>query len=208
MAVRKMKALKVLALFLVFCFAQVYVQGELGSPGAGAGAIPQRLITARLTTRNNQPITVNGNTATTGVTILTGAMLETGDQVSATVDLGPLGSVELGPNSRMQLDFDDGGFKVKLFRGCAAVKSKGNANAEVATEEGASEKTNNNRKAFGVCFLNGQLSPQTTTTAATGGGGLTVAQWVAILAGAGAVTTAVIVGVAGGGTGRGANPSP
>ena len=206
MAVRKMKALKALALFLVFCFAQVYVQAGLGNPGAGA--IPQRLITARLTTRNNQPITVNGNTANTGLTILPGAMLETGDQVSATVDLGPLGSVELGPNSKMQLDFDENGFKVKLFRGCAAVKSKGNANAEVATEEGASEKTNNNRKGFGVCFLNGQLSPQTTAAAATGGGGLTGAQIAAIVGAAGAVATLVVVGVGGGGTGRGGNPSP
>src|SRR2546426_11215227 len=58
MAVRKMKVLKALALFLVFCFAQVYVQAGLGNPGGG---IPQgaRLITARLTTRGGAAL-VNG----------------------------------------------------------------------------------------------------------------------------------------------------
>src|SRR5438445_801424 len=84
--IRKMKVLKALALFLVFCFAQVYVQAGLGNPGGG---IPQgaRLITARLTTRGGAAL-VNGVSTASGATILTGAAIETPDQVSATVDLG------------------------------------------------------------------------------------------------------------------------
>jgi hypothetical protein len=206
MAVRKMKALKALALFLVFCFAQVYVQAGLTDPGAGG--VPQRLIAARVTsTRNNQPILINNNSAGAGTTILTGAIVETGDQASATVDISPLGSFDIEPNSRVQLDFNDSGFRLKVFRGCVKVKAKGNDNAEVYTEEGASEKTNSNRRGFGVCFLNGQLTPQTTATAAGTGGGLTGVQWAAIIAGIGATTTLVIVATSGG-TGPGANPSP
>jgi hypothetical protein len=204
MAVRKMKALKALALFLVFCFAQVYVQAGLTDPGAGG--VPQRLIAARVTsTRNNQPILINNNSAGAGTTILTGAIVETGDQASATIDISPLGSFDIGPNSRVQLDFNESGFRLKVFRGCVAVKSRGNDNAEVYTEEGASEKTNSKRRAFGVCFLNGQLTPQTATAAA--GGGLSGAQWGAIIASIGG-TTVLIIGANNGGTGRPPNPSP
>jgi len=112
---------KALAVFLSFAFTQVYVSAAL--PGPAPGGVPQQTLTARLTTRNNQPITVNGNAAGTGATILTGATIETPDQVGATLDLGDAGIVELEPNSKIQLDFDENGnVRVKVIRGCAATK--------------------------------------------------------------------------------------
>ena len=87
-------------------------------PNSSATApVPQRQITARLTTKNNQPITVNGNAVGTGATLLTGATVETPDQVSATIDLGDAGVVELQPNSQIKLDFDENGnVRVKVIR--------------------------------------------------------------------------------------------
>ena len=210
MAVRKMKALKALALFLIFCFAQVYVQAGLGSPGTGI-PVPQgaRLITARLTTRGGA-ILVNGSSANTGDTILTGASIEVPDQVSATIDLGSLGTLDIAPNSSLQLDYTDTGVRVNLKRGCATFKAKGNWNGEIYTDQGASEKTDKNRRALGFCFLNGQLTPGSVNPAVvTGGtgGGLTKAEIIAIIAGAGATATLLAIGL-NGGTGRGANPSP
>jgi hypothetical protein len=204
MTVRKMKALKALAVFLIFGFTQVYVQAGLGSPGS---VLPQaRLIAARVSsTRNNQPILINGNSSGAGQSVLTGAMIETGDQVSGTIDISPLGSFDIGPNSRVQLDFNDSGFRLKVFRGCVTVKSRGNDIAEAYTEEGASEKTNSNRKVFGVCYLNGQLTQEAVQAASTGGG-LSGGAVAGIIAGGAAV--AVIAVAAGGGGGRGANPSP
>src|SRR5258705_12300299 len=105
-SLRQRKALRAAAIFLAFCFAQVYVHGALPNSAATATA-PQRQITARLTTKNNQPITVNGNAVGTGATLLTGATVETPDQVSATIDLGDAGVVELQPNSQIKLDFDE-----------------------------------------------------------------------------------------------------
>src|SRR6266571_9391186 len=105
MATRPGKALTALAAFVAFSFSQVYVQA--GLPNATTGApLPQRTITARLVTKNNQPITVNGNSVSTGGTVLTGATIETPDQVGATIDLGDAGVVELQPNTKIQLDFD------------------------------------------------------------------------------------------------------
>ncbi len=210
MAVRKLKALKALAIFLIFCFAQVYVQAGLGNPGT----LPQgaRLITARLTTRGGAAL-LNGVSSTSGATVLTGAAIETPDNVSATVDLGPLGTLDIAPNTSLQLDYTDTGARVNLKRGCALLKVRGNATGEVYTDQGASEKTDNNRKSLGFCFLNGQLSPGSVSTVVpmvsgtTAGTGLTHAELIAILAGGGATAALLIIGL-NGGTGRGANPSP
>ncbi len=126
MNLRRSKALKALAVFAAFSFAQIYVQASLPNAKTG-GAPPQRVITARLTTKNNQPITVNGNAVGTGGTILTGATIETPDQVSAVIDLGEAGVVEVQPGSKIQLDFDENGnVRVKVIRGCALTQKKSN----------------------------------------------------------------------------------
>ena len=209
MAVRKIKALKALALFLIFCFAQVYVVTGLGAPGAG---VPQgaRLITARLTTRGGA-IQVNGVSAVTGAPILTGASLEVPDAVSATVDLGALGSVDLGANTSAQIDYTDDNVRVNLKRGCAVLRVK-KGTGEIYTDQGASEKTNDKRKSMGFCYVNGQLTPGTVATViptagGAAGGGLTTAELIAIIGGGGATAALLIFGLRHG-TGRGANPSP
>ena len=160
MNLRQMKALKALAVFIAFSFTQVYVHASLPDAKTAAGE-PQRVITARLTTKNNQPITVNGNAVGTGGTILTGATIETPDQVGATIDLGDAGVVEVQPGSKIQLDFDENGnVRVKVIRGCAVTNKKTNVlpgEMELYTDQ-ASEKTNKDRNKVGGCILpNGQL---------------------------------------------------
>ena len=162
---RQRKALRAAAIFLAFCFAQVYVHGALPNSSATA-PVPQRQITARLTTKNNQPITVNGNAVGTGATLLTGATVETPDQVSATIDLGDAGVVELQPNSQIKLDFDENGnVRVKVIRGCAVTRKKTNVlpgEMELYTDQ-ASEKTDKKRRHVAGCILpNGQLGSFST----------------------------------------------
>jgi hypothetical protein len=202
MDTKKKKALKALAVFLAFGFAQVYVQAGLPSPVPGA---PQRAITARLLTKNNVPITVNGNPTGTGATILTGAIVETPDQVSGSIDLGDAGVIELQPGSKIQLDFDENGnVKVKVLRGCVVTKKKTNVlpgEMEIYTDQ-ASYKTDKKRNHLGGCLLpNGSLG-SLTGTAATGIG-LSGAAIGGIVAGG--VGGAIILGVA---LSRGNNPSP
>ncbi len=156
---RTFKAFKAFAVFVAFAFTQIYVSAALPEPNPGR--VPQQTLTARLTTRNNQPITVNGNAAGTGATILTGATIETPDQVGATIDLGDAGVVELEPNSKIQLDFDaNGNVRVKVVRGCAVTKKKTNVlpgEMELYTDT-ASEKTDKKRRHIGGCILpNGSL---------------------------------------------------
>lgn len=192
---------RAIAVFLAFALVQVCVQLSFAAP------VPQQFI-ARLTTTGNQPITVNGASAASGASLLTGATIETPAAVSATIDLGALGTVELQPNSSIQLDFDDtGNVRVKVLRGCVVIKKNGPGEAEAYTAEGSSEKTNSNRKGLGFCYLNGGLNPiQTAATVGggVGGEGIGTAALVAILAGGGALAAGLIWAFHGGG----GNPSP
>lgn len=200
---RRKKALTALAAFVAFTCSQVYVQA--GAPNPTTGGAPQRLISARLTTRGGQPILVNGNSAASGGTIMTGATIETPDQVSATIDLGDAGVVELQPNSKIALDFDqDGNVRVRVLRGCIAMKKNGKGVGEVYTAEGASEKSDNNRRKVAACYLpDGKLGPFSAGAPGTGtGAGLSGGAKAGIGAAiAGGVIAAVLLS-------RGGNPSP
>jgi hypothetical protein len=161
MNLRQRKALKAIAILSAFVLAQICVQAALPATTAGGGVPQQRQITARLTTKNNQPITVNGNQVGTGATLLTGATIETPDQVSGLIDLGDAGVVEIQPGSTIKLDFDENGnVRVKVIRGCAMTKKKTNVlpgEMELYTDQ-ASEKTDKKRNHVGGCILpNGQL---------------------------------------------------
>jgi hypothetical protein len=198
---------RAMAVFLAFALVQISVQLSFAAPASSAPAVVPQQFIARLTTTGNQPITVNGASAASGASLLTGATIETPAAVSATIDLGALGTVELQPNSSIQLDFDDSGnVRVKVLRGCVVIKKKGPGEAEAYTAEGSSEKTSNNRKGMGFCYLNGGLNPIGQTAAAGGGGaggGIGTEAIIAILAGGGALAAGLIWAFHGGG-----NPSP
>ncbi len=184
---RQQKALKALALFLVFAVAQVYVQISFAEPNSTTVAVPlpQQFI-ARLTTRGNQPITVNGLSAATGATILTGATIETPAEVGATINLGPLGYLDLAPNTKVELQFDENGqVKVKLISGCAILIAKKDTEAEVSTEQGPAAKTDKKKGGVvDICFPPGAVAP-------------TVGQGAAASAGAGAAGTVAAASTAG-----------
>ena len=157
-------------------------------------AIPQQFI-ARLTTRNNQPITVNGLSASTGSSIVTGATIETAADQSATVNLGSLGTLDIAPNTKLVLTYDDqGNVKALIIYGCAILTAKKKTTGEIATEQGSAGKTD---PAAGgvldVCFPQGATAPS-------------VNQGAAAAAGAGAGTAPVVAGGGGGlfGLGRAA----
>src|SRR6185503_2345740 len=189
---------RAIAAFLLFSIAQIGLQIGFAEPNETTNAtpVPQQVI-ARLTTRNNVPITVNGLSASTGATILTGATIETGADQSATVNLGPLGSLDIAPNTKLILTYDDdGNVKAMLIYGCAILMAKPKTNGEIATEQGTAGKTDPAAGGvLNVCFPQGAAAPTVTNTPAVlagggGGGGLFglgTAATVAIFAGIGAV---------------------
>jgi hypothetical protein len=190
---------RAIAALLLLSIIQVSLQVGLAEPinTTNATPLPQQFV-ARLTTRNNQPITVNGLSATTGASILTGATIETGADQSATVNLGSLGSLDIAPNTKLVLTYDDqGNVKALIVYGCAILSAKKKTKGEVATEQGTAGKTD--PAAGGVleiCFPQGAAAPTVgqgvavgAGAAAAGGGGglfgLGTAATVAIFAGIG-----------------------
>ncbi len=189
MSIKRRNGHKAIAALLLFSIFQIGVQIGFAEPNPATTPLPilQQFI-AKLTTRNNQPITVNGLSATTGASILTGATIETGADQSATVNLGSLGSLDIAPNTKLVLTYDDqGNVKATIIFGCAILIAKKKTKGEVATEQGGSAgKTD--PAAGGVleiCFPPGATSP-------------TVGQGVAAGAGAGAGSSGVAAGGGGG----------
>src|SRR5215217_8611512 len=137
---------RVIAALLLFSIAQVVLQVGLAAPPTeprattNPTAIPQQFV-ARLTTRNNQPITVNGLSANTGASILSGATIETGADQSASVDLGPLGSLDIAPNTKVILTFEQGNAKATVIAGCVTLKADKGTTGEIANEQSSIGKS-------------------------------------------------------------------
>jgi hypothetical protein len=190
MNLRRRKGYKVIAALLLFAMAQLAMQiafAAPASPPTNVAPIPQQFI-ARLTTRNNQPITVNGNSATTGASIVTGATIETGADQAATVNLGPLGTLDIAPNTKLVLTYDENGnVKATLVYGCAILAAKKKTTGEVATEQGGTAAKTDPAKGgiLDICFPPGAAAP-------------TVGQGAAQAAGAGAGSAAPAAVGAGG----------
>ena len=182
---------RAIAALVVFSIAQIGLQVGFAEPNntTTATAVPQQVI-ARLTTRNNLPITVNGLSANTGATILTGATIETGADTSATVNLGPLGTLDIDPNTKLVLTYDDdGNVKALIIFGCAVLTAKEKTKGEVATEQGKSEK--NDPAAGGVLRMCGPGAAPVKQPSGGAGGlfGLGKAATIAIIAAGGAAAS-------------------
>jgi hypothetical protein len=203
------KRVKALAAFVMFAVLQISVQFGFAESNSNAPLpVPQQYI-ARLRTRGNNPITINGNSASTGASLVTGAMIETGADQSATIDIGDF-TLDVAPNTRLRLDYDDQGrVKVFLISGCAVVRSRGKTEAEIQTADNVTQGQTAMKRggAIDVCFINGQATVNQNAAANAGagagagaaagggGGGLSTAAIAAIVIGAGVGTVVTIVAV-------------
>ncbi len=208
--------MKAIAVFVAFAVAQISIQLSFASTASPSYAmLVQQQLIVRVSTSGNRPILVNGNSTASGGSLATGAIIETPDGVSATIDLGPLGTLDLAPNSKVVLDFDcppapPAGtepspctVKVKVLTGCVVMKTKKGTKGQIDTEQ--QEKVQESNKKGGGAPLNfctPGAAAAAASAAATGGG-----------IGAGTIAAAVIAGglLAGGlifGFSGGSNPSP
>jgi hypothetical protein len=166
---------------------QGYTQLIFSASAETTSTLPPPQMLARLTTRGNQPITVNGVSATTGDSIATDAVIETPPGVTATIDLGPLGSLDIEPGTRLKLEYDSNCIpptpgdtsqdpdkkcrvRVTVFAGCATAHYKRGSHHEAVNEQGVviqeSDKKRKGAGAFPFCA-------GAPAGAAAAGGGLT-----------------------------------
>src|SRR5689334_8900814 len=104
LSVRNLKVLLslMLALTVTTLFSlRVYAANEPKAPVSEATALQD--CTGTLTVKSGS-VTLNGNTAQTGATVMNGSVIATGDNGSVIIDLGALGKVELGHHTTVTVD--------------------------------------------------------------------------------------------------------
>jgi hypothetical protein len=189
---------RVAALFTALCIAHVYVfagpvvtvNNSVFSPQTGG----------TLSTSGNKPVTVNGNNAGAGTTILPNSSIQTPDGVTATVQLG-YAEVVVSPNADIVLDFKpDTEVTVTLKRGCVVIKilNGGSAQGTIVKPDGTTVATGTNRVA-NACDREGG----TPVVGTAGVGGINKALLAVLFVAAGAATVTALTLA-----GRGFNPSP
>jgi hypothetical protein len=144
---------------------------------------------------------VNGLSAATGASVATGATIETGSDGAASVDLGPLGKLDVSPNTKVVLTFDQSGeAKALVMFGCVILTANKGTRGEVSTEKGVVGTTD---PAVGgvieMCMPPGAASPTVgpgvAQGAGAGGGGGSTSTGAGGLFGMGrAATIAIAIG--------------
>jgi hypothetical protein len=220
MVLKRLNSLRVLALFLMFCTSKCYAQTGWSSPLLDDPDTSQKPLLGRLMTRNDQAILVNGVSANSADTILTGSSIETPDQVGASVSLGSLGMVDFAPNTTARLDYGTEKISLTLVRGCLILHTKRRTTGRVDTSAGSAGITDpSSAGTLDVCFPLGAPSPTVNQGAAARAGagarqGKATTAWsltkddmiVSLVIG---IVALVIIGVAiAENPGQGINPSP
>jgi len=106
MSFRYKKLLQTTAFLLVICLANGSVFAALSDEKSPAGTVRSKdLSSGILNTFGEQSVSVNGNAAFNGMTILSGAVIKTGKNSGARINLRQIGIVELTSESSVKLVF-------------------------------------------------------------------------------------------------------
>lgn len=139
---KRQKAASAIALLLVFSLSQVYVHANLaGNSVATKAAAPAAARVGKLTTRGNNPITVNGNPTTHGTTVLSGSQLLTPASVGASVQFGRMGVLRMTPETKLTINYDESGIDVILDSGRATLTTGAGFKGSITTPDGKTNRT-------------------------------------------------------------------
>lgn len=134
---------------LLVCVSNVYLGVGFAAPETLTDHVetpaPQQNLAGVLTSVGDEPVMVDGATAITGTTILDGAMIETPNGVSATINLNTLGSVELEQDTKIKLTFQAYRIKVVLLAGCVTVNANPGVLGEIETSKDVISKTDSKK---------------------------------------------------------------
>jgi hypothetical protein len=208
MSTSRRKGFRAIAVFLAFALAQVYVQLSFAAPNSsGSTVLPQQLV-AVLTSTGGSAV-INGNSASTGATVLSGAEVEAPAGVRVSINLGRLGKVDLDPGSKIRLYYECSQttpesctVKAVVLAGCVHVATEQGTRGQIdtATDENVAKNETGGGAAITHCAgaVVGQQAPATAV-----GEGLSTAAKVAIVVAAVSVPAALFWAFNGGD-----NPSP
>jgi hypothetical protein len=81
-------------------------------------------------------VSINGTSAISGATVFSDSKIKTDRNSGATISLGKLGRVQLGPETEMTLRFADGAIGGNLTSGRAVVNAPAGVGVSIATADG------------------------------------------------------------------------
>lgn len=146
MTPKRQRAASAIALLLVFSLSQVYVQANLAAKSSTANvSTPTAPRTGKLTTRDDNPISLNGNPTTPGTTVLPGARLQTPAGVGASVQIGKKGLLRMAPETSLTLNFTDSSVDVVLASGHADLTTAPGMKGSITTPDGKTERTDSTK---------------------------------------------------------------
>jgi hypothetical protein len=213
------KSFRIIAALVAFAMAQAYVQLSFAAPDSlTTAAFPPPQLLARLTTKGNLPITLNGISASSGASVASDAIIETPVNIDAIVDLGTLGSLDVDQETRIKLEYDGNcvrglgnasgppepglekcSVKITLYAGCVTAHYKQGAYFVAVTQQqmliADSDKSRKRAGTFKVCAGTG--APAGAAAANPGPSSIALAALAALIIGGGGVILPIIT-----------NPSP
>ena len=143
----------------------------------------------KLVTLGDRGIIVNGNTVRSGATILSGTQIETPSDVSASLQLWPLGRLEIAPRTSLLLSYAANQITVTLSQGCAVLTTYSGVTGTLTLPQGIVKQTGPEVNDFvDVCVGSAGAAPLIDEGAAVRAGAGTC--W----AGAGSAVTATSSG--------------
>jgi hypothetical protein len=81
-------------------------------------------------------VTLNGTTAISGASVFSGSRVKTGEKGAATINLGKLGRIQLGPDSELTLSLSGNTVGGNLLAGRAVVSTPAGVGIAVTTADG------------------------------------------------------------------------
>ncbi|MCA1567942.1 MAG: hypothetical protein LC803_20320 [Acidobacteria bacterium] len=146
MKLKSQKVIKLVAMSLVLSITQTYVAlGETVRATAPAKAETAKAEVAResgnllfgqLVLDEDKSISLNGNNAVTGTTILSGSQMSTPQAVEASVVLDSLGSLNIAPETDLTLVFDKASVNVVVAKGFASLNTVDGVKGSITLPEG------------------------------------------------------------------------
>lgn len=142
---------KTLALILAASLYMMFVLPAFGAP------MPYQATGTLVSTGN---VVINSTDVPNGATVLPGSRITVKAPVTASINLGPLGKIDLAPNTDITLDFTGNSITITVNFGTVTVTTQSGITADVKTSAATS-----------VQVAQGQVSVKTDTKTDTVGAG-------------------------------------
>jgi hypothetical protein len=144
-------------------------------------------VMGRLKTRNNKPIKVNGSKALSGTTLLSGSEIQCPDKVGATLDLGPLGRIDLAANTDIKVNFTNSTISVELRAGYVVLTTSKGVSGVVNTGDGQVLHTDSSINSSIIAKMKNVNGPETAASVGASNGGVSAGVAVGIIGAGSAV---------------------